>query len=86
VAVTVDPSPSPAARDVAGAAFARWEDQLAAALCGRGVPRARARSLATLAIASIEGAVVLARARRSTKPLERVGGELEALIADALAA
>lgn len=85
VAVTVDPSPAPAARDAAGAAFVRWEDQLASALRERGVRRGRARSLATLAIASIEGAVVLARARRSTKPLERVGGELEALLGEALA-
>jgi AcrR family transcriptional regulator len=85
VAVTVDPRPSPAARDAAGAAFVRWEDQVAGALRERGVRRGRARSLATLAVASIEGAVVLARAQRSTKPLERVGGELEALLGEALA-
>ena len=86
VAATVDPSPSPAARDAAGAAFGTWEDQLAEALRGRGIPPRRSRSLATLAIAAIEGAVVLARAQRSTEPLERVGRELESLFRETLAA
>jgi TetR/AcrR family transcriptional regulator, lmrAB and yxaGH operons repressor len=45
----------------------------------------RARSLATLVIASIEGAVVVARAVRSTEPVEDVGGELERLLTAALA-
>ena len=45
---------------------------------------AQARSLATLVIASIEGAVVLSRALRSTGPLERVAGELEQLLVDAI--
>ena len=44
------------------------------------IPPERARSLATLAIAAIEGAIVLARAQRSSDPLERVADELEALV------
>jgi hypothetical protein len=57
---------------------------LADAFAQRGVPRARARSLATLSIAAIEGAIVLARAQRSSAPLERVAGELETIVAGAL--
>jgi AcrR family transcriptional regulator len=74
---------SPAARDAAGAAFRRWEKLLADGFERQGAPRPRARSLATLSIAAIEGAIVLARAQRSSAPLERVVGELEALAATA---
>ena len=84
VSATLEGERSPGARDAAGAAFAGWEKLLADAFAGHGVPRKRARSLATLAIAAIEGAIVLARAQRSTAPLERVGGELEALVAGAV--
>ena len=86
VAATLEGERSPGARDAAGAAFAGWEKLLADAFAGRGVPRKRARSLATLSIAAIEGAIVLARAQRSTAPLERVGGELEELVAGTLEA
>jgi hypothetical protein len=70
---------TPAARDAAGAAFAHWQDLTAEALQRHGVPPERARSFATLAVAAIEGAIVLARAQRNTGPLDRVGDELEAL-------
>ena len=48
-------------------------------------PPDRARSLSTLTIASVEGAVVLARAEGSSEPLERVADELTALVAAAAA-
>jgi AcrR family transcriptional regulator len=78
VAATVDGSA--AVRDAAGTAFASWETLLADALEPHVEDAERARSIATLAIASIEGAVVLARAQRSTGPLERVAAELERLL------
>jgi AcrR family transcriptional regulator len=84
VSATLEGERSPGARDAAGAAFAGWEKLLAGAFAGHGVQRKRARSLATLSVAAIEGAIVLARAQRSTAPLERVGAELEALVAGAL--
>ncbi|HSV39898.1 MAG TPA: TetR/AcrR family transcriptional regulator [Nocardioidaceae bacterium] len=68
------------ARDVAGAAFTSWEETLAAHIESKGVPVDRAESLATLAIASVEGALIMARAQRSDEPLRRVGQELAQLI------
>jgi len=44
----------------------------------------RARSLAALTIAAVEGAIVMARAQRSLAPLDQVGAELEALAAQLL--
>ena len=74
----------PATRAAASAAFARWQDQLAAAFRKNGVPRQRSESLAALAIAAIEGAVVLARAQGTSEPLEQVAGELERLATEAI--
>jgi AcrR family transcriptional regulator len=82
VAAALDPDRASAARDEAGAAFMRWEDILAEGFESHGAPSDRARSLATLVIAAIEGAVVLARGRRSIDPLERVAGELERIVAE----
>ncbi|ADB54087.1 TetR/AcrR family transcriptional regulator [Conexibacter woesei] len=81
---TEAPDDLPALTDAAAAAFARWEEALAASLRRAGVPRARARRLATIVVAAIEGAVVLSRARRDTRPLDDVGKELELAIQDAL--
>jgi AcrR family transcriptional regulator len=81
VAVATEaPADVPALTDAAGAAFARWTGQLAAILRGAGVPRGRARRLATTVVAAVEGAIVLCRAERSTRPLDDVGRELELLL------
>lgn len=85
VAGALEGEHEPTVRDAAGAVFREWEDVLAGALRERGVPAARARSLATLLLASIEGAIVLSRAQRSTRPLGRVASELERQVAAALA-
>ena len=84
VAAALEGDRLPAARDEAGAAFGHWIALLADALHARGVPRARARSTATIAIASIEGAIVLARAQRSLRPLEDTADEIERLVAGVL--
>ena len=86
VSATLEGDRSPAARDAAGAAFRTWQELLAGAFEQRGVEEDRARSLATLAIAAIEGAIVLARAERSAVPLERVADELAELVAGAVRA
>lgn len=84
VAATLEGDRTPHARDAAATAFTQWESLLAAAIQAHGLTRQRARSLATLAIAATEGAIVLARAERSTTPLERVTRELEELVAGAI--
>lgn len=69
-----------AARAAAGVAFGQWESALSAALRERGLPAARSESLASLVVCSIEGALIVARARRSREPLRRVGAELRSLL------
>jgi TetR/AcrR family transcriptional repressor of lmrAB and yxaGH operons len=82
VAATLDGEPS--ARIAAAAAFAHWETLLSDAFVRRGLIPERALSLATIFLASIEGAVVLSRAQQSAAPLERVAPELERLLVAAL--
>jgi AcrR family transcriptional regulator len=73
-------------RDLAHEAFDRWQSLLSAAFVREGVPAGRARRLATLVVAAIEGTVAMCRAERSTRALDEVQRELEAVIATALAA
>jgi AcrR family transcriptional regulator len=86
LAVAVEAHAGPELADAAAAAFARWEDLLAAAMRRSGIPRGRASRLATLSVAAIEGAIVLCRARRDTSPLDRVERELCGEIESALEA
>ena len=84
VAAALEGSRSPAARGAAGEAIGRWEELLAGAFARNGVEDDRAHSVATMIVASIEGAIVLARAQRSLEPVERVSAELERLARAAL--
>lgn len=84
VAAALEGEREPTVRDAAGQVFTIWERALTDALEGRGVPPARAGAVATLVIAAIEGAIVVARAQRTVRPLERVGRELQGVIALAL--
>jgi AcrR family transcriptional regulator len=63
---------TPRARERAGDAFTAWESTLSSALWQHGLPVGEAEELATTAIAAIEGALVMARAQRSSRPLDRV--------------
>ena len=81
VAAALEGNRAPGARAQAAATFNNWEQLLAEALAKSGVDPDRARSLATLIIAAIEGAVVLARAQQSTEPFERVARELRTIAA-----
>jgi len=85
VAASLDGEHHPAARDEAGVAFSGWIDLLATAIERHGISGQRARSIATLIVASIEGAIILARAQQSMRPLERVVDELELLVTEAIA-
>lgn len=85
VAVATEaPADQPALGEACAHAFASWERALAATLRRAGVTQARSRRLATITVAAIEGGIVLARARRTTKPLDDVGRELELAIREAL--
>ena len=82
LAAAVEGDRLPAARDAAGAAFEDWESLLADAFERNRVAPERARSVASLTVAAIEGGIVMARAQHSTKPLERVATEVERVVAD----
>ena len=72
-------------RDLAHAAFDSWQSILSTAFVREGIAPGRARRLAALVVAAIEGTVAMCRAERSTRPLDDVQQELEAVIATALA-
>jgi AcrR family transcriptional regulator len=82
-AVATTPADVSGTREAAAAAYARWTETFANVLRDSGVRRKKAARLATLASASIEGALVLCRARRDTTPLDDVERELEVAIAGA---
>lgn len=75
---------APELLDAADRAFQQWGDAFAGALRRAGVKRARAARLAALVVSSVEGAIVLSRARRDPKPLVDVALELEAVLGEAL--
>ncbi|MCV7402592.1 TetR/AcrR family transcriptional regulator [Mycobacterium fragae] len=64
----------------AGRIFAHWRAALTRAFVADGFAESDADSLAVMAIASLEGAVVLCRSTRSTDPLHKVDDQLEFLI------
>lgn len=79
VAAALSGAAEPGARDLAGVAFSGWISALTRMLERSGVPSERAESLATFALAAIEGAVILSLAQKSSAPMERVATELVAL-------
>jgi len=86
VAATVAAETVPGARDTAHEAFASWLGPYSKVLERNGLSRKRAGSLATLVTSAFEGSIVLARAERSLRPLERVRDELRAAVGEAIAA
>jgi TetR/AcrR family transcriptional repressor of lmrAB and yxaGH operons len=71
---------APEAASTAADVFAEWGQVLADRLKKDGISRAAAQSLSTTIVAALEGAVILSRAARSTKPLEQVSRHLNELI------
>ncbi len=64
----------------AAAAFALWTDLIRQRLVTEGVDAARAEELAMLVTASIEGAIIVARASRDLKPLDLVQRQLRGIV------
>ncbi|MBH0775038.1 TetR/AcrR family transcriptional regulator [Nocardia bovistercoris] len=80
VAVVADAPADPELLDAADRAFGLWHQALADTLINGGVDSDRANTLATVIISSVEGAVVLCRAQRNSRPLTHVKDELERLL------
>jgi TetR/AcrR family transcriptional regulator, lmrAB and yxaGH operons repressor len=76
VAAILGRSEAPAAAQAAAEAIDDWRSILAERLVGSGADPDKARSLATLVIAAIEGAVIVALASGSTDALDDVGSHL----------
>lgn len=70
--------------DLAHQTFAQWQQLLTAALVREGAQADRAQRLATLVLASVEGALAMCRAARSVQPLEDASQELGIILAQAL--
>jgi hypothetical protein len=67
--------------EVARTAFRSWVDALARQLKSVGVPAKRATSVAVVAVAAMEGALILCRAEGAVKPLETIAAELHRMLA-----
>jgi AcrR family transcriptional regulator len=77
-AVTLDATPADAALlALTAESFRAWRTRIAAAFRRDGATEARARRLATLVVAAVEGALMLARAEHDVGPITDVGRELE---------
>lgn len=61
--------------------FTAWRESLSGRLDHWGVPAGRRESVATMVIAALEGALVLARVRRELTPLHEVAAHLGDLVA-----
>lgn len=86
LAVAVDArSDLPEASTTVAAVFGSWQDSFAALLERTGASPERARRLAATMLAAVEGAIVLCRAARSTRPLDDVVLDLKELLAGATA-
>ncbi|RJQ79731.1 TetR/AcrR family transcriptional regulator [Pseudonocardiaceae bacterium YIM PH 21723] len=64
------------AREAAGRIFEAWQELLTANNIKNGLPADRAASVATAVLATIQGALLMAKAQRTTQPLDRTETEL----------
>lgn len=80
MASALEGSRTPGARDAAADGFDRWELVIAHALERDGVGPDQAAAIATLAVSSMEGALAMVRAKRSTEPFATVIAQLQTVI------
>lgn len=81
--VAMDSAPtSEPVRIACAAIFAEWLELIGGRMEAAGTSPELAHQQALLAVSAIEGALLLARARRDTAALEAVGHSLRALLAD----
>lgn len=68
-------------RGAASAVFDQWEALFFQRMCSDGIVPERARRIASLIVAALEGAILLARTRRSVGPLEEVADQVAEWVA-----
>lgn len=78
-------STDPVLRGAADTVFAGWIAAAASRLRAEGVPAAEADALAGTIVATLQGAFLLARVRRSPEPLHAAGRHMAALVTAAVA-
>lgn len=79
-AVAMEAYADPQLRDAVDGVLSDWRRELAASLRASGHSRQAARELTDLCIASVEGAILLARIDRSTKPVDVVQRRIAPLL------
>jgi TetR/AcrR family transcriptional regulator, lmrAB and yxaGH operons repressor len=84
-AVAQEAHADPGLRAAVDAVLADWRRELTASLVASGHPRRTARDLADLCIAAVEGAILMARIDRSTRPLDVVERRITPLLSARLA-
>lgn len=80
VATITDAATDEVLRAAARTSFEEWQQALSNALRHGGLSRLRAERMSLLVISSLEGAIVLSRARRDLAPLDAVATELDQLL------
>jgi AcrR family transcriptional regulator len=80
VAAAVDVADDPALLDLIHSQFDAWVEVLARQLQNAGTSPKRSVSIAVTAVAAMEGALLLCRAARSSRPLETTARELRRLV------
>lgn len=71
---------TPELAEAVSAAFGAWVSSIADALAAKGFGTKQAAQLATMTVVGVEGAIVLARARRSAEPFVQLGRSLPHLV------
>jgi len=84
-AVTLDvASSSNSIREACERCFEEWLDLFVEHLKRAGLSATRAKTIATLCLASLEGGIILSRAQRSVVPLKEISAELAQLVRSTL--
>lgn len=86
VATVALESPSDPVRAMIAGHFQHWHDAIVELVVAFGIPRGAADELALVGLSTMEGALILARVRRSREPLLAAGRAMRTLAAAAAAA
>ena len=78
-------SDRPAVREACRQGFQTWLEVMVQHLNYAGLSKARAKSIATLVLASLEGGLILSRAQKSVEPIRSITSELAQMIQASIA-